>query len=215
MAGSRKHDLESAYALETPEESAAFYRDWARRYDREFADDHGYAFPDIVARAYAAEAGETDAPILDVGAGTGLVAAALGERGVTAPVDAVDISPEMLEVAAGKGLYRDRIAADLTGTLPIADASYGALVASGIFTHGHVGPVCLPELMRVARPGALCAFGINPGVFDSAGFGSAFALLVAEGRITPVRFVSAPIYEGADHEHAADTGLLALFRTTC
>jgi ubiquinone/menaquinone biosynthesis C-methylase UbiE len=147
--------------------------------------------------------------VLDIGAGTGLVAAALGDL----EIDALDLSRDMLEVAGAKGLYHNLIAADLTGTLPIDDASYGALVCAGTFTHGHVGPVCLPELMRVARPGALVVLSINAEFFDTAGFGSAFARLVADGKIEPLRFHHIRLYaENADHDHAEDTGLLAIFR---
>lgn len=207
------HDLEGAYSLKTPEDSVRYYRDWAQNYDAEFADSLGYVFPAAVARAHAQAAGEAEQPILDVGAGTGLVAQQLRAHGITAPIDAVDISEEMLEVARQKGVYRSAICADLTARLPMADASYGALVASGVFTHGHVGPVCLPELIRVARPGALVTIGIHPGVFDSAGFGSAFAMLVAEGRITPISFQRVAVYQGAEHDHAGDIALLAEFRT--
>ena len=118
----------------------------------------------------------------------------------------------MLDQAAAKGLYRNRICADLTGTLPMSDESYGGFVYSGTFTHGHVGPECLPELLRVTRPGALFCCGTIPAVLDGAGFGSALARLVAADQITPVRFREIEIYEGADHPHKDDRGLVMVFR---
>lgn len=203
--------LKDAYALRTPEDSVQLYSGWAADYDRTFADAHGYVAPREIARAYLGEAGSdagTGGRVLDIGAGTGLVAEHL--RGQT--VDAVDISQEMLDVAGAKGLYRRRIRADLTLPLDIADAAYAGFVSAGTFTHGHVGPACLPELMRIARPGAVFALSINAQAFDEARFGSAFAGLVADGAITPVRFRRAPIYEGTTHEHAGDSMLVALFR---
>lgn len=205
-------DLKDAYALETPEDSVRLYRRWAADYDETFAHAHGYVAPREIARAYLAEAGADtrpqSGPVLDIGAGTGLV----GEQLRDLTVDAIDISQEMLDAAAAKGLYRRRIRADLTGPLDIPDAEYAGFVSAGTFTHGHVGPACLPELMRVARPGAVFALSINAEAFDKAGFGSAFAALVADDMITPVRFCRAPIYEGATHEHAGDSMLIALFR---
>lgn len=201
-----------AYALRTPEDSVRLYRGWAADYDETFAQAHGYVAPREIARAWLAEAAPdgrpVSGPVLDVGAGTGLVAEHL--RGLT--VDAVDISQEMLDAAGTKGLYRRRIRADLTQPLDIADACYAGMVSAGTFTHGHVGAACLPELMRIAMPGAVFALSINAQAFDAAGFGSAFAGLVADGAITPIRFRRAPIYEGAAHEHAGDTMLVALFR---
>jgi SAM-dependent methyltransferase len=127
-------------------------------------------------------------------------------------VDGINISEAMLAVAREKRLYRDHIVVDLTGPLDLPDERYGGFVSSGTFTHGHVGPVCLEELLRLARPGALFCLGTIPVVFDQVGFGSSFALLVAAGRITPLTFETIPIYEGADHPHAGDRGLVALFR---
>ena len=205
-------DLNDAYSLRTPEDSVRLYKGWAADYDETFARSHGYVAPREVARALLVEAGGEVGPVLDpvldIGAGTGLVAEHL--RGLT--VDAIDISQEMLDVAGAKGLYRRRIRADLTQPLGLPDDDYAGVVSAGTFTHGHVGPACLPELMRIARPGAVFALSINAQVFDAAGFGSAFAGLVADAAITPVRFRRAPIYEGATHEHAGDTMLIATFR---
>lgn len=204
--------LNRAFSLKTPEDSVRLYRDWADSYDKTFADAFGYVAPREVASVFRSEAerqsGGSVEPVLDIGAGTGLLAAELA--GFT--IDAIDISSEMLEMAKAKGLYRNCILADLSQKLPFADASYSGLVSTGTFTHGHVGPCCLPELMRIAKPGALFTLGINPGVFDDAGFGSAFAVLVADDVIEPVDFRKLDIYQDARHEHADDRYLTAVFR---
>ena len=146
--------------------------------------------------------------ILDAGAGTGLVGAHL--QGLT--VDAFDITPEMLAEAKAKGLYRDYILGDLTKPIALPDATYGAVISCGTFTHGHVGPECLPELLRITKPGALFVCGTIPAVLDGAGFGSALAKLVALGQIEPVRYRDIPIYEDAEHPHKDDRGLVIVFR---
>lgn len=208
MAGKGTERLEGAYALRTPEDNVGYYRDFAETYDSEFAAEMGYVYPREVARAFLAAARPGDRPVLDIGAGTGLVAEHMGE----VEVDGIDISAEMLAKAGAKGLYGRRIVADLTQPLAIPDGAYGGFVSAGTFTHGHVGPEVLDELLRVARPGALYAIGVNLQVFDGAGFGSAFARLVAAGRVTPLDFREVAIYEGAGHEHAGDRGVVALFR---
>lgn len=199
--------LDGAYDLKTVDDSVRLYADWATTYDETFAESHGYIVPRQLADIFMAEAGEANGPVLDIGAGTGLVGAEM-----TGEVDGIDISVEMLEVAGAKGLYRNRIVADLTKPLEIADGTYGGFVSAGTFTHGHVGPVCLPELLRIARRGAVFCLSINAGVYDAAGFGSAFAGLVADGAISPLNFRHIRFYaDDADHEHAADTGLVAVF----
>jgi SAM-dependent methyltransferase len=212
MSRKATEDLEAAYALKAPEDSVRLYGDWATTYDEEFAEAMGYVYPREVARAFRAQAQPGDTPVLDIGAGTGLLGAELTDLAPDLITDGIDISTEMLEVAGAKGLYRNRITADLTARLDIADETYGGLISSGTFTHGHVGPVALEELLRVARTGALFCLGINLAVFDSAGFGSAFARLVAAGRITPLDFHEVRYYEGVDHQHADDRGIVALFR---
>lgn len=201
-----KPDLDSAYALGDKDETREFYKEWAESYDQTFAEDRGYRSPGEVARRFRAAA-KGNEPVLDVGAGTGLI----GEALAGVQIDALDLSPDMLAVAGRKGVYRELITADLTGPLDIPDASYGAVLSSGTFTHGHVGPVCLPELMRITRPGALFICTVIPAVFDSAGFGSALARLVADGQITPIRFHDFRIYDKADDAHGDERGLIMEF----
>lgn len=201
------YDLDEAYQIDGPEGARRMYGDWAPTYDESFGAAWGYIAPREIAAILRGEiAGSSE--ILDIGAGTGLVAEHL--RGLT--VDALDITPEMLDVARPKGLYRTLILGDLTQKLPLADAAYDAVVSCGTFTHGHVGPECFPELLRITRPGAVFACGTIGPVLDGAGFGSELARLVAHGKITPVAWRDIPIYEGAEHPHKDDRGLVMVFR---
>ena len=200
-------DLETAYGIEGPEEARALYRDWAETYDESFGATVGYAAPRHIAGIFHALC-EDDTPVLDVGAGTGLLAEHLGGL----KTDALDFSPEMLAVAERKRLYRRTIVADLTEELPIEDGVYGGAVSSGTFTHGHVGPDCLKELLRIARPGALFVCGTVPAIYDGAGFGSTLALLHATRAIGSLCFRDYAIYDKTDHGHGADRGLAMIFR---
>lgn len=205
-----KLNLDGAYDLKSSDDAKALYADWADSYDTGFGDAMGYVAPRKVAENFLAEGGAGSEPVLDVGAGTGLLAEHL--RALT--VDAIDLSPEMLEQAAAKGLYRDRIVGNLQEPLALPSERYCGIVSSGTFTHGHVGPECLPELLRIARPGALFACGVVSAVFDGKGFGSALARLNASGQISALRFQEISLYEGRDHDHTADMGLVMIFRKT-
>ncbi|MEM7268676.1 MAG: methyltransferase domain-containing protein [Pseudomonadota bacterium] len=201
-------DLGDAYALKTPEDSVRLYRNWAETYDTDFVTARGYDYPAKIAALYA-ERNNGDAPVLDVGCGTGLVAEVLSVR----PMDGVDISPEMLSVAKGKAHYRHLIEADLTASLPLPDGAYGGFISVGTFTHGHVGPEALDELARVAGPGALFVLGVNAEVFEELNFAAKIAGMEASGLITAVEIVEGPIYaEDADHDHADDLYRALIFR---
>jgi SAM-dependent methyltransferase len=201
------YDLDHAYTIDGAADAKALYDNWAATYDSSFGEGHGYIAPREIAGLFAARADRSD-PVLDIGAGTGLVT----EHLPGFIVDGIDISEGMLAQAEAKGLYRNRILADLTQRLPMEDASYDGFVSCGTFTHGHVGPEVFPELMRVARPGALFVCGVIAPVYDGVGFGSRLAQMVAHRQITPVMFHDIPIYENADHAHAQDRGLVMEFR---
>ncbi|WP_050929631.1 class I SAM-dependent DNA methyltransferase [Aestuariivita boseongensis] len=200
-------DLDAAYELSTPEDSRKLYADWADSYDRSFADQNDYILPFETARAFT-DAGGTG-PVLDVGAGTGLCGAVLAGLGV-GPIDATDISAEMLEQALRKDIYRDAIEADLTKGLPIPPDSYAGIISSGTFTTGHVGPDEIDPLLRIAQPGALFALSINARHYESAGFATKFAAL--EPVITDLTLKDVPIYgPRATGAHRADRAFVALF----
>lgn len=203
-----KTGLDAAYALETPEDSVKLYRDWAGTYDDEFASSMDYQLHTHVARAFTEAGGQ--GPVLDVGAGTGLVAEALAQHDV-APVDGLDISPEMLKVAEDKGVYRATYTDDLTRKLSMGDGAYGGVVSAGTFTHGHVGPEAFDELLRVSRPGAVFALSINAGVYEDQGF--ARKLDALGDRVTDLQLLEVRIFgDSTDPEHAGDRAMVVIFR---
>lgn len=200
--------LDAAYALKTPEDSVRLYGDWAKTYDDEFAATQDYQLPMRVAEAF--HAGGGTGPVLDVGAGTGLVGARLAGLGV-GPVDGVDISPAMLQVAHEKRVYSSLFEGDLTGRLAVKDGTYAGIVSSGTFTLGHVGPEAIDELLRIAAPGALFVLSVNAAHYQSAGFAATFARLGAQISAPDLPIVA--IYgPNADPAHRDDRAILATFR---
>lgn len=197
--------LAAAYSLDGPDANRALYARWAATYDTGFIVDSGYRYHEQVARVFAAHCLDGIVPneaVVDVGCGTGLAGQALRQHRELI-VDGIDISPEMLQQAAGKRhhgepVYRRLIEADLTQPLPIDDHSYAGALSVGTFTHGHVGPEALYELLRIIRPGGRAAIGINAAHFTAAGFSSAFDRLVHEGRVIALRLIDAPIYADTD-----------------
>jgi ubiquinone/menaquinone biosynthesis C-methylase UbiE len=204
-----KPDVDSAYALTSADDNKRLYGDWAETYDTTFARAKDFRMPAHVATLYRDHNGT--GPVLDAGAGTGLVAQELLKSGPCL-IDAVDLSPDMLRVAARKTLYRTLVEADLTERLPFEDAQYNAVVSSGTFTHGHVGPAALNELLRVARPGALFILTIKKDHFEEKGFRAAFEAF--GDQIRNFETVVFPIYgeAGTDAQRDTDQGLVAIFR---
>jgi len=97
--------------------------------------------------------------VLDVGTGTGQAAGLLAERYPQAEVDAVDASPQMVELARAKPeLARVRFAVADGAHLPFADASFDLAVSLLVHPFEH-------ELHRVLAPGgwALFCYPMGPG----------------------------------------------------
>lgn len=201
-------DLDSAYSLQTPADNRALYADWANSYDSSFAVKMEYQLPQRVAEII--DALDVSGRMLDVGAGTGLLAECLENR-ARFEIDALDISPQMLAVAMQKQLYQNAIEADLTQALPLKDGTYDAVVSSGTFTHGHVGPDALDALLRVAKEGACFVLAINAEHYGSKGFAAKFALLGPA--IDQLHLHDVAIYgSGADPAHRHDRSIIASFR---
>lgn len=201
-------DLDTAYALRSPEDNRRYYADWATRYDADFAQAMAYRQPSRVADAFIGAGGK--GPVLDVGAGTGLLGVALAAQGI-APLDGIDISPEMLAVARAKGCYRHLTVADLTQPLPPLSAPCNGIVSSGTFTHGHLGPEVLEPLIAIAAPGAVFAFSVHEGVWLARGFAAALAALA--DRISDLTVADRAIYDtAAAGDHAADRARIVTFR---
>lgn len=160
-------DLDAVYGLKTPGDNRRHYDGWAKNYDSQFVSDMDYRLPGRVARAFV-DAGP-DGPVLDLGAGTGLVGEALKGYGI-GPVDGTDISPGMLAQAEAKRVYRHLFEGDILGRLPVADGAYASAVSAGTFTNGHVGPDGLNEVLRVVRPGGVIVLSVNGVHWENAGF---------------------------------------------
>ncbi|MEM7139899.1 MAG: class I SAM-dependent methyltransferase [Actinomycetota bacterium] len=185
--------LEDAYAVETPEDNRRLYASWAATYDADFIAANDYRYHMEVASVLVA-GGLPIGPVLDVGCGTGQVGEALRERGVEV-IDGADISPEMLARADHRQIYRRLIEVDLTQPVPIEDATYAAIVSAGVFTHGHLPPEPLDELIRILAPGGRAAIGINSAHFVEFDFGGWLDRAAADGRIAPYEATLVPVYD--------------------
>ena len=204
-----KPDLKTAYGLKTPEDSKRLYAEWAWDYDESFAAREDYQLHIHTARAFVGAGGQ--GPVLDVGAGTGLCGAILADLGV-GPLDATDISAEMLDRAMRKDVYRDAIVADITEGIHVPPASYAGIVSSGTFTHGHVGPEAIDELLRVARPGAQFALSVNMEHFRQDGFADKLRQLETDHAISCLNLHETRIYgDLAAGANKDDTAFILLF----
>ncbi|XP_035688013.1 uncharacterized protein LOC118423840 [Branchiostoma floridae] len=140
----------------TPEMTAKYYDNWSGHYEEEIMTQLKCTAPRVCAGAVGKALGGLDrgkVKILDVGAGTGLCGEELVQLGFT-DIDGVDGSQDMLNLAERKQIYK-RLICDFVGPnrLDIENDTYDAIACCSSFAPGHLKEDCLPELIRVVKPG--------------------------------------------------------------
>lgn len=175
--------LDSAYGLAGGESTGEFYRKWAKSYDEEVQSE-GYITPQRCATTLASAAADSAQPILDLGCGSGLSGAALREAGFRV-IDGIDMSPEMLELAKARGIYRRMTLHDLSQPLPMPRGTVANIAAVGVISPGHAPHAAIDHAIDVLPPGGVLVFSLN----DHA--------------------LAEPAYEGRVHAHV-DSGSVEL-----
>jgi predicted TPR repeat methyltransferase len=172
--------LDSVYGARDPKELSAAYAEWAASYDRETAE-LGYLLPFLIAAWVARHVPGCEGPLLDAGCGTGLTGPqleALGYRDLAG----LDLSDEMLKIAAGRGSYGELKQATLGERLPWPDGHFRAFFSTGVFTMGHAPASGLHDLVRITKKGGHAIFTVRDQVFESGDFQAVFDELEAAGR---------------------------------
>ncbi|MDP6132882.1 MAG: class I SAM-dependent methyltransferase [Dehalococcoidia bacterium] len=152
----------------TKEEVAEKYDTWATEYDADL-QSYGYRSPAIVAGIVGRYVPSDISPILDAGAGTGIMGEVLNTlryNGITA----LDLSEGMLEVAASKGVYADTRQMALGEVLDFPTDYFAAVVCIGTFAAGHAPPSAFDELVRITRPGGHIIFTVRNDMYQQGGF---------------------------------------------
>lgn len=120
------------------------YRLWSQYYDLDLNDSYRTS-TESSAKYLANLLDNKAAKIADIGAGTGMVGEALQQLGYT-HLTAIDFSPQMLEVAKSKNIYKNIHIADIEMPLLFDDAQFDAMIAVGVFTYAHANLSALKNL---------------------------------------------------------------------
>ena len=191
-----QNKVQWVYSSKDNAELEARYDEWASEYDADVIDEFGYFGPQRGADILEGYA-PTSAHILDAGAGTGLVGAALKEKGYGSIV-AMDLSEGMLEVAKKTGAYESCDQMVLGETLGYETASFDATISIGTFSLAHAPASGLDELVRVTKPGGYIVYSVRADVYVESGFQAKHEELVAADKIT--------IVDGTEPEHLLPKG---------
>jgi predicted TPR repeat methyltransferase len=165
-------DPEMGFYLAALEERAALDRApgafIARHFDRlaPSFDEHlqrrlHYRAPELLVDMLRPLLGNRTLDVLDAGCGTGLCGPLM--RPLARRLVGVDLSPQMLERAAARGVYDELVRGDLVDMLGQASAAYDLIVATDVFIYfGHLGPPFRAAAGGL-RGGGLFAFSVERG----------------------------------------------------
>ncbi len=135
----------------------------------------------------------------DLGCGTGRTGAWLSERGLAA-IDGVDLTPEMLELARVRGVYRRLVEGDVAAT-GLQASEYDLVVTSLVDEHLPRLEPLYAEAHRLARPGGTYVLvGYHPHFIMAAGMPTHFDSASGEPVAieTHVHLLSAHVSAGLD-----------------
>ena len=192
--------LDEAYSVKTPDDNRRLYAKWAATYESSFVDAKQYRYPKAIAEVFN-DVLPPVTRVLDIGTGTGLTGMYVTRLRPAVIIDGMDISPEMLAQAKlkkredGSVVYRALYERDLTVAVPNENAPYEALFSSGTFTHGHLGPECLRNLLPLLAHDGWLVVGVNNEHFESKGFAGELESLVALGAIQTPEILRIDVYE--------------------
>ena len=160
--------LDKAYDTTGTEATRELYKNWAKSYDAEVGKNQ-YATPGRCAEALKAASNDLSLPILDFGCGTGLSGLALSLAGFQV-IDGVDLTQEMLDIAAEKSLYRSLSLSDPDAAFPVQPGEYAAIAAIGVIGAGAAPVEVFDMLLAALEPGALFVFSYNDHTLEDPSF---------------------------------------------
>ena len=161
------------------DDTQKIYQGWAANYEADVAE-MGYATPGRIAMALRQSGASPSKPVLDFGCGTGLSGLALKAVGFDI-VDGTDITPEMLEKAEEKQVYR-QVWHGVPGSMGhIERGDYAIIVACGVVSLGAAPPETLDMLTAALGPAGILAFSYNSATLADPAYTGKLDQVLASG----------------------------------
>ena len=159
-----KDDLVKMYYLGTSPSAVQTQYDLIAVAYEEFVDKLEYQTPEILLDLLEKNNSiKQEDKILDIGAGTGLLADLLISKGYKT-ISATDISEKMLDIAKEKNIYEDIRKADLSIEMPYEENSFDLAIAAGVT---EVAPAeFLINSLKMLKPGAYLCFNLEIAKFQ-------------------------------------------------
>ena len=199
--------LEEAYSVKTPDDNRRLYDKWADTYESIFVATQKYRYPQAISEVFHNVITSANiSSVIDIGTGTGLTGMYLSSLRPNLVIDGIDISLEMLAKARekkrqnGSSVYQLLLEKDMSKSAVTPNFPYDALICSGTFTHGHLGPEAIDNLIKLVRPNGWCVIGVNNEHYEEREFDKKLNQLIETDQIADLQILKIQVYEpGSDH----------------
>lgn len=146
------------------------YDEFSKSYE-EVSSTLGFSLPKFIADLLFNEVPSSvfedpNATMMDVAAGTGLIADGLRRHGFAGIIDGIDGSLEMMNVAQKKGHYRSLVKHILMPgkIMPVMDNSYDILTCVAALSTGHIQSCMIPDMLRTVKTGGHMIFTVRDNI---------------------------------------------------
>jgi predicted TPR repeat methyltransferase len=148
--------------LRSPDDYLVEYFDsFAQGFDQQLTTVLGYSVPEQLCKMVRARNGSRKLEVLDAGCGTGLCGVHIGS--VASRLIGVDLSPKMLAVAQGRGLYTELHCEEITSYMQRERRSADLLFAADVLIYfGDLAPL-FEGFANALRAGGLLAISVERG----------------------------------------------------
>jgi len=138
------------------------YKVFAASYDTRMRDDLKYVGPEkLMELARPLLRGRGDLTVLDLGCGSGLAGPVL--KPLAADLTGVDLSPEMVELSRGRGVYDRLEVAEITAWLHKGGGNFDLIFSSDCLIYfGDLTPILTAAAGRL-KPDGVLAFSLERG----------------------------------------------------
>lgn len=199
------------------EDNRTLYDTMAVKYDT-LQEMSGFNDPYELAKTAVEKLGQpgqplakSDARIMDLGCGTGLMGNELKKAGFT-NIYGIDGAPQMLSRANEKGIYQNtwevlvgctELPTEAKYDEEVEGSGYDAVFSSACMIKGNFPNTCFDEMLKILRPGGHFIFTIrniylNPETDKGMGYAAKLAELEQVSKIVHVETVQYTKYKGLD-----------------
>ena len=188
-----------------PADVAAYYDEWAQRYDADL-DGWAYRAPAVVAGVVMEHAPQAHI-VLDAGCGTGRSGRALRSAGYRRELHGIDVSEDSLVIARKSDAYSSVAPGNLQEPVAFETDSFDALICVGVMTYVPEVEACWREFCRVVRPGGVIVVTQREDLWEPRQCRSVVERMHEDGTWEPFWVSEAEPYLPDNEEFGAEIGV--------